>query len=607
MGCASAPPEPAAPKIVPARPHGLERARLAEVPAERASAYLQVLDALYADSESDPAVIGEAVAELRKPRLAAALTPRNRFRVDAIALEVALAAGDRDAIEALAAALDPVDPSQRLAADRLRARALAEADDAEAAALALLAIIDRLDAAGGDLSAYTAAAWRQLSRLPLPTLRRLSESASSPGLASWLDVALAFNTALTSHQQAAVWQRFRLRQPDHIAVRFPPPNILLGTAGPSDIALLLPFSGDLANLADAIRDGFLAAYLEVRRETGAVQTVRLYDTAARTPVDAYRRALTDGADIVVGPLEKAAVAELAMLPPDRPVIALNSLDIEPGADTGVLQLALAPEDDAMAIASALAGAGVERVLVFGNGEAWSMRARARFNAEIAAMEAPQCRRLAAPPPAPAPSSSMVQPPRPRGDCSIEVLGVGTLASNSDATTVAGDLLGIAASQARHAALARLLGVELTFVPRRRDDIDAIVAFVNSQQLMALKPALDFHFATDITLYAPSQAVRGVAWGRLEGLRVCNVPWLLHGEPLRDEASALATSRGPLASLFALGVDGYRLANQLVRTTLRGESVAGSTGMLTVGEGGRIRRQLAWGRVSNGQLIAVPAP
>ena len=46
-----------------------------------------------------------------------------------------------------------------------------------------------------------------------------------------------------------------------------------------------------------------------------------------------------------------------MLPPDRPVVALNSLDNDSTADTGVLQLALAPEDDATAIAAALASAG----------------------------------------------------------------------------------------------------------------------------------------------------------------------------------------------------------------------------------------------------------
>ncbi len=547
---------------------------------------MEALRALYPSGDLD--TVADIVAELRTEGLAAALTPAERFRVDAVALELALADADRLRIEELAAALNPVASGQRRQADRLRARALAYADEPEAAALALLAIIDRLDGdAGGDLSAHTAAAWRHLSKLPIQTLRRLARSASSTGAKHWLEMALAVNAALTSARQADIWQRFRVEHPDHVIARFPPPNMLPDAAPPRDVALLLPFSGDLANLAEAIRDGFLAAYLrvqrvqrvqqvqQVQRDAGRPQTVRFYDTGTLAAVEAYRQAVLDGADVIVGPLAKSAVAELAMLPPELPVVALNSLDdAEPSGEHDTLQLSLAPEDDATAIAAALAGADVERVVAFANAEPWATRAWTRFEAELDA---------------------------------IDVVAFGTLAGNSEATTVAGDVLGVAASQARHAALAELLATDLAFVPRRRDDVDAIVAFVNGQQLMALKPALDFHFAADVPLYAPSQAVRGVAWGRLEGLRVCNIPWLLHADPLRRATSALATSRGALASLFALGVDGFRVANQLARMTTGRESVAGSTGVLTVGENGRIRRQLAWGRVSRGRLIATPTP
>lgn len=579
-GCGSTPPAPAvvAPAPQAALPASLERARNAHGAERRANAYLLALDALHPDALAEPSenwdAVAEIVAELRAPPAATVLTSAERFRVDAVALQLALAAGDRDQIEELAATLAPVTAPQRRQADHLRARALAGADDSEAAALTLLAIIDRLDEDGANLSAHTTAAWRRLTRLPTPTLRRLARAASAASARTWLQTVLAFNAAFTSARQAAIWQRFRAEHPGHVAVRFPPPNIL-ATAAPTDIALLLPLSGDLAQPAEAIRDGFLAAYLHTRRNADDTQTIRIYDTGAVGPAQAYRQAEADGADVVVGPLAKTAVAAVAMLPPRLPVVALNSLDDPPPSrQHAMLQLSLAPEDDAAAIAAALAAANVERVAVFANAEPWSARARARFDLQADATEA---------------------------------VAVGTLTGNSEATTVAGDVFGVTASQARHAALAELLAADLQFVPRRRADVDAVVAFVNGRQLMALKPALDFHFAADVPLYAPSQALRGVAWGRLEGLRVCAIPWLLHAEPLRRESSALATSRGALASLFALGVDGFRVANQLVRMTVRGESVAGSTGTLTVGEGGRIHRRLAWGRVSRGQLIALAAP
>ena len=590
VGCGSTPERPPAVPPAPhaAVPESLARARNAAVPGVRARAYLEALQTLHPGGDSS--LVAEIVAALRTERLAAALTPSDRFRVDAVALELALAYGGKAEVAELIAGLVPVEDGQRRQADALRARALADADDPQAAALALLAIIGRLDASGGgDLSAHVAAAWNHLSRLPVPVLRRLAQSAGFASGKLWMDLALAFNTALTSHRQAGIWQLFRAEHPHHVAARFPPPNVL-GAVARRNVAVLLPLSGDLAQLAEAIRDGFLAAYLRAWGEQRGQQTVRFYDTGALSVPSAYRRAVLDGADIIVGPLAKSAVAELAALPLELPVVALNSLDDAPsGGGSSVLQLALAPEDDAVAIAAALAVADVKRVVVFANAAPWSRRAQRRFEKEIAVRAGAAADTTDA----------------------MEVVAVGVLADNSDATTVVGDLLGVAASQARLAALVELLGTEPVFMPRRRDDVDAIVAFVDGRQLMALKPALDFHLAADLPadlpLYAPSQAVRGVAWGRLGGLRVCNIPWLLHREPLRGETAALATSRGPLASLFALGVDGFRVANQLERMTIHGESVAGSTGVLTVDGSGRIRRQLAWGRVSNGVLLAVPGP
>ena len=591
-GCGSTPKQPSVSppaEVDAALPSSLARARAAVVPGVRARAYLEALQALHPGGDSN--LVAEIVAALRTERLATALTPSDRFRVDAVALELALADGGRAEIEALVAGLNPVEDSQRRQADTLRARALADADDPRAAVLPLLAVIDRLDDnAGGDLSAYVAAAWRHLSRLPVPMLRRTARSAGSASAKLWMDLAVATNAALTSQGQAAIWWRFHAEHPDHVAARFPPPNVL-GVAVRRNVAVLLPLSGDLAQLAEAIRDGFLAAYLEAWGEERDRQTVRFYDTGALSAADAYRQAVLDGADIVVGPLAKSAVAELAALPPERPVVALNNLDDpEPSRDgnglPSMLQLALAPEDDAAAIAAALTASDVQRVVVFANAAPWSTRAQRRFEKELVAQ-----------------AGAEADP--------IEVVAVGALADNSEATAVVGGLLGVAASQARQVALVEMLRIELEFVPRHRDDVDAVVAFVDGRQLMALKPALDFHLAADLPadllLYAPSQAVRGVAWGRLEGLRVCNIPWLLHGGPLRRETAALATSRGSLASLFALGVDGFRVANQLERMTIHSQSVAGSTGILTADGNGRIHRQLAWGRVSNGVLMAALGP
>ena len=550
----------------------IARAESATEARERAEAYLAALLELLArdDLEGAAGLHGRLVAfDANQPALAAALADAERFEMDVAARRIALAAGDEALAKRLLDALRPATPEQRGMLAKLRIEALAGADDHEYAAFALIDIAAGPDVADEDSVLAVATIWKHLSRLPPPVLARLAEAQRSADAAAWLDLARRFNTALTSTAQQRIWRGWREDNPRHAAARFPPPSIAAQPAPPRRLALLIPLSGDLAPLAEAVRDGFLAAYLHAA-QNDAAPSVRIYDTGTASVSDAYRRALADGAEVVVGPLDKAAVAELARLSPELPVVALNSLDN--AEDANFPQLTLAVEETAAAIAERLAADGVERVALFESGQpdSWAGRARARFEADLDG---------------------------------VEVVAAGVLTGVAETTGVVGTVLGIAASAERHASLSRRLGARLEFAPTRRDDVDALVAFVEGVELTALKPALDFHFAADLPTYAPSQSVRDAAWGGFEGLRVCDLPWRLHESPLRSATADLASSRGPLAAVFALGVDGFRVANQLFRFVSHGESIAGSTGQLTLDPGGRIRRDMAWGQVVGERLVA----
>lgn len=585
-GCGSAPqrasePPPPEEDVVPSL---IAEAESKGPAADRADLYMQALVASHGRDEFETAA--GVVDRLETPLtadglpLAAALDDSSRFRLQAIALQLALATGDDEAeFERRLAVLRPVDADQRLTAERLRALVLMRTDDFDAT-LALIAVAERwLDndafaTLAPVLPDISAAVWRQLSKLSTPALATLARSAPSSAARDWLQLAESFNAALTGREQALLWREWQAKHPRHVAARFPPPSVAQVATEGRQLALLVPLTGALATAAEAVRDGFTAAYLFAwpTRDRGDAPVIRIYDTGAMSVGAAYRRAQADGAEIIVGPLEKASVAELVSQSPTLPVVALNSLDHASEAGFGVLQLALAVEDDASAIAATLAEDGVERIVLFDNPQRWAARARERFEAELSV---------------------------------VEVVAAGTLHGVADATEVAGDMLNVAASHARHAELSQLTGLELGFTPRRRDDVDAVVAFVEGSQLMALKPALDFHFAADLPVYAPSRAVRGVAWGRLSGVRVCDIPWRLHQHPLRTAAVSFATNRGTLASFFALGVDGFRIANQVSRLTAYGEGIAGSTGVLSLAENGRIHRRLAWGEVVNGRLVPMP--
>ena len=487
--------------------------------------------------------------------MAARLSAGQRFEVYATGLELALRRDDSAEVDRLAPLLAPANRRQAAVAARLLAQAHARRGEHFAAARLLLG----LSAAPGhlDADAITQALWRHISKLPPTALDRWAAAAGTPAANAWRTLAGEVRHALTPSAQARAWQRWRRENPHHAAALHPPAELLRPVPEPGAIALLLPLSGQLAALGATIRDGFMAAYLHSRQ---ARQTVALYDTGALGAAAAYRQAEAEGADVVVGPLDKAAVSAVFTARPRRPVVALNNPtapDAGAPAPPNTVRLALAVEDEAAAIGAAMARDNVTRVLAFVDATDWAVRA-------VAAL---------------------------RADANLRIVATETLGTVDEYTDLTAKALGIAESEARHAELQRRLGAPLAFTPRRRGDLDAIVAFARPEQLLALKPALDFHFAADLPLYVWSGAPRGEAAARLKGARVCDIPWRLHPAPLRRQAAAFPPERVDSA-LFALGVDGYRIANQLPRLLAGERTIAGSTGVLTLAAGGRVRRQLA---------------
>ncbi|HRQ64280.1 MAG TPA: penicillin-binding protein activator, partial [Xanthomonadaceae bacterium] len=145
---------------------------------------------------------------------------------------------------------------------------------------------------------------------------------------------------------------------------------------PRRVALLLPAGGPLASAAQAVRDGFMTAYFADPRER---PEVRVYD-AGSTPGDAlfaYRRAVADGVDRVVGPLSRESVAHLFDngIPP-VPMLALNHA----GGQTpwGSYEFGLLPDHEGRLLAERLLDAGVRQVAMITMQEDFAERAAAAF-------------------------------------------------------------------------------------------------------------------------------------------------------------------------------------------------------------------------------------
>ena len=577
--CESTPPEAALEAHLPAEDPtrvALERAEAASTSAESARLYLAALTATYGQGDL---VKATGIAASLEP-MVGELGEAARFRYGEIALELELAerAGhspDDVRAAALLARLRPIAPEETLAVARFRARLLTRrADSPRAAALAWIEVAEHNAAEDQDVQAATAAAWRQVSRLTILETDDLARRAPTDVGRAFAALARDFNAALTDSLQFQTWEDWKESHPGHPAARFPPPGSPPAPGKARAFALLIPLSGPLGGVGQAVRDGFSAALLHAEAATrvdgsGAPTTVRLYDTSSMAPTDAYQLAVSEGAEIVIGPLQKSAVAEVAAIPPAGPMLALNHLDDAPRSLAArIPQLALAPEDDASAIAAALAGDGVDRIVLFDTSASWSARAKTRLLTER------------------------------RG---VEVVATGRLGSG-DVTPVVGDALAVTRSTQRHAEIASMLAIDdLQFTPRRRDDVDAVVALVGEQQLLFLKRALEFHFAGALPIYAPSAAV-GAALRPINGVHVCGIPWRLHPDTLRVAAAPLPASRGSSAPWFAFGIDGFRLANQWQRLISRDAPIPGSTGTLLLGQNGRIDRELAWATVQEGRLV-----
>lgn len=341
----------------------------------------------------------------------------------------------------------------------------------------------------------------------------------------------------------------------------------------SRIAVLLPQSGTYANVAAAIRDGIMISRFELSdTQRPALRFYDSTDSAGIWPL--YSQAVSDGAELVIGPLQKEAVAQLLRageLP--VPVLALNQVTIEAQPTPNLYMYSLSPEDEARQAAERIWLDGGRRPVALAPQGEWGDRVAAAFEE------------------------------RWRG-LGEEVAGVGRYdASSHDYTETITTLLQIDRSIARHQEMQRWLGRNLEFEPSRRDDIDAVFLAARPVQAQGIRPQLQFHHAGDLPIYATSHAWQGALTASqvedLKGVMLADIPWMIGAgmgdSPDRDTVALyLPNSRSGYARLYAMGIDALRLVPHLKRLqSSRYESLDGVTGNLYMDETNQIHRQLVW--------------
>lgn len=421
--------------------------------------------------------------------------------------------------------------------------------------------------------------WHLLTALEKTELERLAEDANSYELRGWIELARVFLAEESNiRSQLNAIERWRSVWTSHTASQTLPSDLAalqsLWDDRPRKIALLLPLQQPAGI---AIQEGFFSAYYESLQISRDVPTVSTYDTSSVVnPEAVYQQAVESGADLIIGPLNKSLVNQLAKkedLP--VPTLALNYADSVEESPRNLYQFGLAPADE------------ISQILNL----AWARNYR---RAALIAPEAADYDRL---------RSAVAANWQDRGG---KIVSLATYGETNDYSTVIKNLMAIDASEERLENLRSLLPRNnIEFIPRRRQDIDFIFLIANPRQARLIKPTLAFYFAADVPVFAlPSvfDGLNGSTDNRdLEGIWFADAPWLLENGSLKQQIDGqLRAAQGSSQRLRALGVDSFRLYPRLNQMTRRPDiAIAGATGSLTLPESGRIHRSLQFAQFRGG--------
>ena len=334
-----------------------------------------------------------------------------------------------------------------------------------------------------------------------------------------------------------------------------PPADHDGYRPPMRLGVLLPLSGNLATAAAPVRDGLLAGYYGERRNRPELV---FYDTAGGAGA-AYERAVTEGADYVLGPLGQDEVAAL-LARPDRlqvPVLALNRAG--EGAPAGSFSFALAPEDDGTAAADYLLARNVRQVLVLNGGDDTARRSVDAFRKRLEA-----------------------------GGGAVSDMLVVTGETPADMT------------EAMRNAMLKDNGAQAVFLALRVAQARAI-----APQLVAAGFATRPRIGTS-QLYSSGRSEQDSV---LDGIVFPTERWAaagVAGLPMASTvASSLPTARGPAARLFAFGYDAWLLTAFMERLVTGDEAeLRGATGLLRIDGEGNIVRAPSWATFTGGHVVPV---
>ena len=522
--------------------------------------------------------------------------------------------------DALAPALNQVAQHKRLT---LFQQAYHDNDQFLEAALTAISLAAYLppSTASAQLLASNNDIWELLMQVPNMQLHARLQSPLHPLAKAWLELALSTENLITLEQQQQAILAWQLTNPLHPAsLRLP--SVLsnlsdLQAKQAQKLALLLPTSGPLGKLGQAVIDGFMANYYQTLAQCEnpcslVPQLVFINSHEVDDWPTLFTQLEEQQVDLIIGPLAKTKVDSLnAFTQRSIQTLALNYLSSaqdagHQGQDTDIdsqlleeleaiaeqvnpasgstnsdnnsqevlFQFGLSLEDEARQLATQGHRQGFKQALIIQADTSWAQRASITFQQEWQLLGG----RIAG---------------------KIDYIG------NGDYADSISKVLHIDDSKARRSSIQKLIGEKVKFEPRRRQDVDLIVLLGLPKDVRQLMPTLAFHHAAKVTTYSTHHAYQGPTETTrdrdLNNLYFSDIPWMLEADETTHLVQKTWPNRQRYSRLFALGADSYRLYPRLEQMQIfNATRVHGTTGLLKLEDDNRITANLTWARFSNGQ-------
>lgn len=340
------------------------------------------------------------------------------------------------------------------------------------------------------------------------------------------------------------------------------PTLSNQTSSGNQYALLVPLHGKFSMAGQAVRDGFFAAYYQNRASGG----IHVYDTSQKEVTTLYQQAIKDGAQYVVGPLEKTNVDRLLTsnnFPVDT--LALNYTD--KNLPPHFYEFGLSPEDEAIAVGNKIYENGYKNVLVITSNGVWEQKILNTFSRTYEQL----------------------------GGSIVSTMKLGQPQDIMDQLQ------------------ATLTQQQRNNTPPFKYKFDAIFLIpTNPAQARTVVPLLKMSGVINTPIYSTSNVYSGTpAPNRdkdLNGVRFCDIPWLINQstelDQLRIQLKTLWHNNNGTVRLYAFGVDAYQLTQQLSKLNASNTATyRGVTGSLSMNNQ-RIQRVLPWGEFRNGEVMSL---